>query len=167
MGPYGESKEGVVVVEVRKRLRMEFPPLDMMYHVRKRRIRSAKVATAVIESAKIVTGDAMTEVDDESRIGGGKSVHRELVVVVLSVGKVVEMYVPRESNLLFKVSPSYEELLPLVTSLGLLPTFLHHHPYSVALKSLLDPPFHSVTHSFDCLATPHGTLFPPIGLLRG
>ena len=39
-------------------------------------------------------------------------------------GKVVEMYVPRETNLLFKVSPSYEELPPLDTSLDSPPTFL-------------------------------------------
>ena len=48
------------------------------------------------------------------------------------------MYVPRETNLLFKVSPSYEELSPLATSLDSPPTSLHHRPYSIALKSLLD-----------------------------
>ena len=31
----------------------------------------------------------------------------------LDVGKDVEMYVPRETDLLSKVSPSYEELSPL------------------------------------------------------
>ena len=38
---------------------------------------------AEIESAKIVTGDVKAEVDDESIIGGGQSVHGELVAVVL------------------------------------------------------------------------------------
>ena len=60
------------------------------------------------------------------------------LVLVVDDGKVVEMCVPRETNLLFKVSPSYEELLPLDTSLDSLPTSLHHRPYSIALKSLLD-----------------------------
>ena len=83
MGPYGKGEEGIVVVKVGKRLRIEFPPLDMTHHVRKIRIRSAKIATAAVKSAKIVTGDAMTEVDDESIVGGCESVHRELVVVVL------------------------------------------------------------------------------------
>ena len=56
----------------------------------------------------------------------------------LDDGKVVEMYVPRETNLLSKASPSHEELSPLVISLDPRPTFLHHHLYSIALKSLLD-----------------------------
>ena len=71
MGPHGKPEEGVIVVEVGNRFRMVFPPLDMTHHVRKRRIRIIKAATAAVESAKIVTGDAMTEVDDESILGRG------------------------------------------------------------------------------------------------
>ena len=66
MGPHGKEKEGVVVVEIGNSLRMELSPLDMMYHVRKRKIRSTRVVVAAIERAKIVTGDTKPEVDDES-----------------------------------------------------------------------------------------------------
>ena len=83
MGPHGKAEEGVVIVEVGKSLRMELLSPDVTYHIRKRRIRSPSVAMADIKSAKIVTGDVKTEVDDEGIIRGGKSVHRELVVVVL------------------------------------------------------------------------------------
>ena len=71
MGPYGETEEGVVVVEVGNRFRMVPSPLDMTSHVRKRRIRIAETATAAVKSAKIVMGDAMTEVNDESILGSG------------------------------------------------------------------------------------------------
>ena len=71
MGPYGKTEEGVVVVEVGNRFRMVPFPLDMTHHVRKRRIRITETATAAVERAKIVTGDAMTEVDDESILRGG------------------------------------------------------------------------------------------------
>ena len=57
MNPYGKEEEGVVVVEIGNSLQMELPPPDMMYHVRKRRIRSTRVVMAAIERAKIVKGD--------------------------------------------------------------------------------------------------------------
>ena len=62
---------------------LTLPPLDMKYHILKRRIRSTRVAAADVESAKIVMGDAITEVNDESIVGDSQSVHGELVVVVL------------------------------------------------------------------------------------
>ena len=71
MGPYGKTEEGVVVVEGGNRFRMVPSPLDMTHHVRKRRIRITETATAAVESVKIVMGDVMTEVDDESILGGG------------------------------------------------------------------------------------------------
>ena len=51
------------------------PPLDMTYHVRKRRIRSTRVVVAAIERAKFVTGDTKMEVDDESIERSGQGVH--------------------------------------------------------------------------------------------
>ena len=75
MGPHGKEEEGVVVVESGNSLWMELPSPDVMYHVRKRRIRSTRVVMAAIERAKIVTGDAKTEVDDESIEGSSQSVH--------------------------------------------------------------------------------------------
>ena len=58
LGPDGISKEGVVVVEVGKRLIMVFSPLDTTYHVQKRRIRRARVTMATVVAAKIAMGDA-------------------------------------------------------------------------------------------------------------
>ena len=66
MSPHGKEEEGVVVVEIGNSLRMVLPSLNMTNHIRKRRIRSAKVVMAAIERAKIVTGDTKPEVDDES-----------------------------------------------------------------------------------------------------
>ena len=70
MRPHGKAEEGVIVVEVGNRFRMVPSPLDTTQHVCKRRIRITETATAAVESAKIVTGGAMTEVDDESILGG-------------------------------------------------------------------------------------------------
>ena len=83
LGPHSKAEEGVIVVEVRKSFQMELPPPDVTYHIQKRRIRSPSVAMAEVESAKIMTGDVKTEVNDESIIGSGQSIHGELVVVVL------------------------------------------------------------------------------------
>ena len=62
---------------------MELPPPDMTYHVRKRRIRRTRVATAAIMIAEIMTGDAMTEVNDKSVFGSIESIHESLVLVGL------------------------------------------------------------------------------------
>ena len=75
VGPHGKAEEGVVVVEVGKSLQIELPPPDVTYHVCQRRIRSPSVAMAEVESAKIMTGDAKTEVDDEGIIGRCQGVH--------------------------------------------------------------------------------------------
>ena len=88
-----------------------------------------------------MTGDFVLKVDDEGVTRAIKGVHWWMVVDGSDDGKVVEMYVPQETNLLSKASPSYEKLLPLVTSLDSPPTFLHHRPHSIALKSLLGPSF--------------------------
>ena len=66
MSPHGKEEEGIVVVEIGNSLQMELPSPDMTYHVQKRRIRSTRVVMAAIKRAKIVTGDAKAEVDDES-----------------------------------------------------------------------------------------------------
>ena len=75
MGPHGKEEEGIVVVEIGNSLRMELPPLDMTYHVWKRRIRSTRVVVAAIERAKIVTGDMKPEVDNKSIKRSGQGVH--------------------------------------------------------------------------------------------
>ena len=58
MGSHGKEEEGVVVVESGNSLWIELSPLDMTYHVRKRRIKNPRVVMATIERAKIVMGDA-------------------------------------------------------------------------------------------------------------
>ena len=71
VGSRGKEEEGIVVVEIWNSLRMELPPPDVTYHIRKRRIRSTRVVMAAIKSAKIMTGDAKVVVDDESIKSGG------------------------------------------------------------------------------------------------
>ena len=63
------------MVEIENSLRMELPPPDMTYHVRKRRIRSTRVVMAAIKRVKIMMGDTKTEVDDESIERSGQGVH--------------------------------------------------------------------------------------------
>ena len=138
MGSDGIGEEGIVVVEVGKSLVVVLLAFDAMNHILKRRIRSTSVATTARVSTKIMAGDFVSEVNDEGVEGAIESVHLVLLVMVgVDDGKVVEMYVPQETNLLSKASPSYEELLPLVISLDPPPTIFHHRSYSIALKSLL------------------------------
>ena len=66
VGSHSKEEEGIVVVEIGNSLWMEVSPLDETYHVQKRRIRSPRIVVTAIESAKIVTGDAKAEVDNES-----------------------------------------------------------------------------------------------------
>ena len=71
----GVGEEGVVVVQIRKSLVVVLLALDTMNHILKQRIRSISVATAAIVSTKIMTGDPVSEVDDESVEGAIKSIH--------------------------------------------------------------------------------------------
>ena len=75
VGPHSKEEEGIIVVEIGNSLRTELPSPDVTYHIRKGRIRSPRVAMAEIESAKIVTGDVETEVNDKGIKRSGQSVH--------------------------------------------------------------------------------------------
>ena len=74
MGSDGVGEEGVVVIQIGKSLVVVLLALDATNHILKRRIRSISVTTAAIMSTKIMAGDLVSEVDDESIEGAIKSI---------------------------------------------------------------------------------------------
>ena len=83
MGSDGIGEEGIVVVKVRKSLVVVLLAFDATNHILKQRIRSTSVATTARVSTKIMAGDFVSEVDDESVEGAIESIHLVLLVVGL------------------------------------------------------------------------------------
>ena len=75
MGSNGVGKKGIVVIQVGKSLIVVLLTSDATNHILKRRIRSTRVTTAAIVTTKIMMGDSVLEVNDESVEGAIESIH--------------------------------------------------------------------------------------------